>query len=337
MFKAVRLNATTYPVDPAEHDVLAKAGAELICVEGQQPEEIIAAAADCDALLVVSSRVPGKVIERLSKCRTLARLGAGTDRLDIESATRAGIVVSNVPDFCVGEQADHTMALLLSFARRLPYMTAAMRRGDFSARHHAGVHRIAGQTLGLIGFGSSAQAVAERAKGFGLALTACTRNPANHAEAAARLNVRFLELDDLLSRADFISLHLPLSPETKHLLGAGRLALLKPSAVIVNTARGALIDEVALTTLLKAGKIGGAALDVFENIDVFSLSGTPPQNELLALDNVIATPHSAGSSVESTLESKRRGAESAADVLLGRWPRHVVNPGVVPRFALNGS
>lgn len=334
MFNAVRLNATTYPVDPVEHAALAKAGAELTCIEGQQPEEIIAAAADCDALLVVSSRVPGTVIEKLSKCRILARLGAGTDRLDIESATRAGIVVSNVPDFCVGEQADHTLALLLAFARRLPYMAAAMRHGDFSARHHSGVHRISGQTLGLIGFGSSAQAVAERAKPFGLSLAAWTRNPASHAEAAARLGVRFLALDNLLAQADFISLHLPLSPETKHILSASRLALLKPTAVIVNTARGALVDEVALTALLKAGKIAGAALDVFEQIDVFSLSGTPPQHELLSLDNVIATPHSAGSSVESTLESKRRGAESAADVLLGRWPRHVVNQGVVPRFAL---
>lgn len=163
MFKAVRLNAITYPVDEAERIELARAGAELIEIEGQEPHEILAAAEDCDALLVVSSRVPGSVIERLSRCRVIARLGAGTDKIDVAEATRRGIVVTNVPDFCLNEQAEHTLALLLAFVRRLPFMMQAMRTHDWTARHHPGVHRLAGQTLGLIGFGASAQAVAQRA------------------------------------------------------------------------------------------------------------------------------------------------------------------------------
>jgi D-3-phosphoglycerate dehydrogenase len=336
MFQAVRLNALTYPVDPVESAELARANAELVAVEGQKPDEILAAAKDADALLVVSSRVPGEVIEQLANCRVIARLGAGTDKIDIAAATRCGIVVSNVPDFCIGEQADHTLALLLAMARRLPYMTAAMRRGEWSARHHASVRRIGGETLGFVGFGASAQAVAERARPFGLKLAAWTRHPESHAAAAARLGVSFRGLEELLATSDFVSLHLPLSTETHHLLSAERLACLKRTAVLINTARGALVDEAALVAALKAGRLAGAALDVFDEIDVFALSGEPPRHELLGLENVILTPHCAGSSVESTLESKRRGAASAADVLLGRWPQHVVNPNVRPSFSLSG-
>jgi D-3-phosphoglycerate dehydrogenase / 2-oxoglutarate reductase len=334
MFKAVRLNALTYPVEPDERAELERVGAELVAVEGQAADEVLAAAADCDALLVVSARVPEAVLDRLARCRVVARLGAGTDRIDVDAATRRGIVVANVPDFCLHEQAEHTLALLLAFARRLPHMTAALRRGDWSARHHPGVHRLAGRLLGLVGFGASARMVAAKASGFGLNLQAWARNPARHQEEARGLNVELVALERMLAEADFLSVHLPLTPETRHLLGAGRLALLKPTAVLVNTSRGAIIDEEALVGMLQRGRIAGAALDVFEGIDVFGLPGTAPQHALLDLDNVILTPHCAGSSVESTLDSKVRGAHNAALVLQGRWPLFVVNPEVRPRWPL---
>ena len=334
MFKAVRLNAITYPVDPAEQEDLDRCGATVTAIEGQQPDEILAAAADCDALLVVSSHVPGKVIEELKRCRVLARLGAGVDRVDIETATRCGIVVSNVPDFCLVEQAEHTLALLLAVGRRLPYMTDAMRRGEWSARHHPGVHRIAGQTLGLVGFGASARAVATRARGLGLRLIAWARNPAKYQAEAKSRDVELVELAPLLRESDFVSIHLPLTPDTRHLLDAGRIALMKPTAVLINTARGAIVDEAALVQALREKRIAGAGLDVFEGIDAFSLQHTPAKHGLLELDNVILTPHCAGSSVESTRESKARGVRNAADVLLGHWPRHVVNPEVKPRWPL---
>jgi D-3-phosphoglycerate dehydrogenase len=334
MLKAVRLNAVTYPVEPDEQVELGRVGAQLVAIEGQQPGEILAAAADCDALLVVSSRVPGAVIERLTRCRIVSRLGAGTDRIDVESATRCGIVVANVPDFCTYEQAEHTMALLLGLARRLPYMMSAMRRGDWSARHHPAVRRLAGQTLGLVGFGASGQAVAERARGFGMRLLAWARTPAKHTVAAERLGVHLVDLDPLLADSDFVSVHLPLTDETRHLLDAARLARLKPTAVLINTARGAVVDERALCDALRAGRIAGAALDVFEDLDVFALPGSVPQHPLLELDNVILTPHCAGSSVESSRDSKVRGARQAAQVLLGQWPAHVVNPAVRPRVPL---
>jgi D-3-phosphoglycerate dehydrogenase len=337
MFKAVRLNALTYPVEPAECGELQRAGAEWVAVEGQHPDEILAAAADCDALLVVSSHVPGAVIERLGRCRVLSRLGAGTDRVDIGAATRQGIVVANVPDFCVNEIAEHVMALLLTWGRRLFFMAEAMRRGNWSARHHPGVHRLAGQTLGLVGFGSSARAVAGRARPFGMRLLAWARNPPNHRDDAARLGVELTPLDRLLAESDFVSIHLPLTDETRHLLGAAEIGRMKSGAVLINTARGAVVDEAALVAALRERRIAGAALDVFEGIDVFALPEAPPAHPLLELDNVILTPHCSGSSVESSRESKVRGARHAALVLQGRWPPHVVNPEVVPRFPLHAA
>ena len=333
MWKAVRVNAVSYPVEP-EIAILESAGIELTQVEGQLPSEIIAAAADCDALLVVSSKIPAEVINSMPRCRIIARLGAGTDKIDIEAATAAGIVVSNVPDFCLSEQAEHTLMLLLAYARRLPYMTRAMRIGEWTARNHQEVHRIAGRTLGLVGFGASAQAVAERARPFGLRLLAWTRSPDKYRTIADRLSVELRDIDDLIRESDFISIHLPLNPETTHLLDARRIGLMKSSAVLINTARGAIVDEAALVSALKEKRIGGAALDVFEGIDVFALPGTPSQHKLLQLDNVILTPHCAGSSVESTHESRLRGAASVVDVLGGKWPRHIVNPQVQPRFPL---
>jgi D-3-phosphoglycerate dehydrogenase len=334
VYKAVRLNADTYPVDPGERAEM-EGGATLTAIEGHRPDEILDAAADCDALLVVSAHVPGSVIDRLQCCRVIARLGAGTDRIDVGAATRSGIVVTNVPDFCLEEQADHTLALLLAWARRLPYMTDAMRRGDWSARHHPGVHRIAGRVLGLVGFGASARAVAVRARVFGLRLLAWVRDRAKVRGEADAIGVELVEMDRLLRESDFVSVHLPLNSETRHLIDAGRLALMKPTAVLINTARGAVVDEAALVEALRQKRLAGAALDVFEGIDVLAPPGQPPEHPLLALDNVILTPHCAGSSVESTRDSKVRGARNAAEILLGRWPRYVVNPEVKPRFPLS--
>lgn len=330
----VRLNADTYPVEPEEIEALAPLDAELVAIEGQDPDALPTRVRDCDALMVVSARVPAALIQAMGRCRTIARLGAGTDRIAVDMATACGIVVSNVPDFCLGEQADHAMALLLSAARQLPYMQQAMRAGQWTARSHPAVRRIAGRTLGLIGFGASAQGVARRAAPFGLELQAWTRDPAKYRDAASALGVRMVPFDVLLAQSDVVSVHLPLTPETRHLLGAAQLATMKPDAVLVNTARGAIIDEQALIECLENRRIGGAALDVFETIDVFAPPGPAPRHRLLELDNVIATPHCAGSSVESSRESKSRGAQHAAAVLQGRWPAHVVNPRVVPRVAL---
>ncbi len=329
MFNAVRLNALTYPTEAVEREELARVGAVLTEIEGQQPEEILAAAADCDALLVVSSTVPRRVIEGLGKCRVISRLGAGTDKIDIAAATEHGILVANVPDFCLNEQAEHTMALLLAFHRRLPEMMTAMRAGRWTARSHPGVHRLAGQTLALIGFGASAQAVAVRAAGFGLRLLSWVRNPEKYRGLAADLGVTLAPLESILAEADYISLHLPLMADTRGIINESRIRLLKSTAVFVNTARGALVDEAALIDALQTRRIGGAALDVFDGINVFAEPGPPPPHPFFELDNVLMTPHCAGSSVESSLDSKTRGARNAALVLSGQHPLFLVNPEVL--------
>lgn len=333
MLTAVRLNANTYPVESIEREVLAHAGANLIEIEGQQPEEIVAAAQDCHALLVVSSRLPRSVIEQLRCCRVISRLGAGTDKIDVACATERGILVTNVPDFCTDEQAEHAMTLLLASCRQLPYMMDAMRRGHWTARSHPDVHRLAGQTLGLIGFGASAQAVAVRAAAFDLRLLAWVRNPEKYDLAAERLGVCLVSLHDVLARSDFLSLHLPLTVETKGFVTAERIAQLKPTAVLINTARGGLVDEGALISALQARRIRGAALDVFDGIDVFAEPGPPPKHPFYDLDNVLMTPHCAGSSVESSWDSKHRGARHAAMVLLGQRPDHIVNLEVLSQSA----
>ena len=328
-FKAVRVNATTYPTESTEREELAGIGASLTEIEGQRPTEILAAAEDCDAILVVSSTIPREVIERLRNCRVISRLGAGTDKIDIAAATDHGILVTNVPDFCRNEQAEHTMALLLTFHRRLPYMMAAMQSGNWTARSHPDVHRLAGQTLGLIGFGASAQAVAVRAAAFGLRLLAWVRNPDKHLDLAAKFGVTLLPLEAVLANADYVSLHIPLIAATRGIINESRLRLLKPTAVLINTARGALLDEAALIDALQSRRIGGAALDVFDGINVFAEPGPPPAHPLFELDNVLLTPHCAGSSVESSLDSKTRGARNAALVLSGQRPQHIVNPEVL--------
>jgi D-3-phosphoglycerate dehydrogenase len=326
---AVRLNATTYPVEPDEQAELERAGAKFVALEGQQPSEVLTATRDCDALLVVSAKVPADLIDQLARCRVIARLGAGTDRIDVAAATRRGILVTNVPDFCTNEQAEHTLALLLAWVRRLPYMQQAMRRGEWTARSHPGVHRLAGQTLGLVGFGASAQAVAARAAPFGVKLLAWARTPDKYKQPAERLGVRLVSLEQLLAESDFVSIHLPLTADTRGLLGAAQLARMKPTATLINTARGAIVDEAALVAALQSGRLGGAALDVFDSIDVFALPGPPPDYPLLKLENVLCTPHCAGSSVESSRDSKVRGARNAALVLQGHTPPHIVNPDVI--------
>src|SRR5262249_17444341 len=149
------------------------------------------------------------VIDRLTRCRVLSRLGTGTDRVDIPAATRRGIIVANVPDFCVNEMADHVLAMLLAWGRRLFLMNEAMRQGNWSVRHDPAVHGVGGQTLGLVGFGSSARAVAVRARAFGMRLLAWARRPEKHREAAAHLGVELVPLERVLAESDFVSIHLP--------------------------------------------------------------------------------------------------------------------------------
>ncbi|MBT5876444.1 MAG: C-terminal binding protein [Candidatus Latescibacteria bacterium] len=337
-FNVLRLNARLFPVSEYEIELFEKYQLNVTELETDTRGELIPHVADCDALFVVSASLPTEVIESLSRCRVISRLGTGTDKIDVATATEKGILVTNIPEFCIEEQADHTMALLLTLARQLPRMRQSMVEGAWTrSREEANTNRrLSTQTLGLVGFGGSARETAKRARGFGMRVLA-TRSRRDVSSAVAdSLGVEMTDLDTLLSQSDFVSLHLPLNSKTYHMFDEQVLSKMKPGAFFINTARGALVDESALAMLLRNKQIAGAGIDTFEQIDVHSGLESAPNHPLLTLENVVFTPHVAALSVESKRDNNRGGIENLAAVLSGFWPTagHVVNPSVTPRFPL---
>jgi D-3-phosphoglycerate dehydrogenase len=337
--RIVRLNASLMPVTPVEARLYKQLGVTPVEVEAFTPDEIISIVEDCDALAVVSASLPKEVIDSLSNCRLISRLGNGTDKIDLDTATRKGIVVSNVPYFCVTEMADHVMAVLLLLSKQIPHMSQHMRAGNFQQAREEGIRlpRLSGQKLGLIGFGASAKAVARRAKPFGLELIATRQNQSASSEEADALGVRMVDLETLLAESDFVSLHLPLDTKTHHMLDRAALERMKPGAVLINTSRGAIVDEDALVDVLRDGPLAGAGLDTFDVIDIFGESQGPPEHPLLNLDNVILTPHVSGLSIQSLEDIAVGSVQNMLSVLSGHMPHpeNVVNPDVVPRFRLD--
>ena len=337
-FRAVRLNATLSPMSKYERDLFSEHNLYPVEGEANTPATIIPRVADCDAIFVVSTSLPGSVIESLSRCRVISRLGTGTDKIDVAAATRKGILVTNVPTFCVEEQADHTMALLLALLRKLPQMSQAMSAGAWSkGRSQASTNqRLAGRVLGLIGFGNSARAVALRARGFGLRVIATRRNMDAPRAVADELGVAMMDLEEVIEQSDYLSLHLPLTSDTYHLFDEDLMRRMKPGAYLINTSRGAIVDEMALVELLREGRMAGAGIDTFEAIDVFVEEERPPDHPLLSLENVILTPHVGAISVQAMEDVSNGGIGNAVAVLSGYWPprEKLVNPGVVPRFPL---
>lgn len=336
--KVVRLNAQLFPISDFEAALHRQEGYELVGAEANTPDAILSDVADCDAVYVVSSALPTAVIEGLSQCRIISRIGAGTDKIDVAKATEMGIVVANVPDFCVPEQADHTMMLLLALARNLPLMSRAFRReGRFMdlVETYDSNQRLSTSILGLIGFGQTAKEVAKRANAFGMKVIATRRNPDAHAAESADLDVEMVDLDTLLERSDYISLHLPLTDDTRYLLDAAAIGKMKTTAFLINTARGAIVDEGALIEALRERRIAGAGLDVYESINVFSEAyQCPLVHPLLELDNVVLTPHAASYSQQSREDVSTTAVASVRNVLAGRLPPqgNIVNWGVMPRY-----
>ena len=336
--RIVRLNASLMPVTPVEAALYKQLGITPVEVEAFTPDEIIPIVEECDALAVVSASLPKEVIDSLSNCRLISRLGNGTDKIDLDAATRQGIVVSNVPYFCVTEMADHVMAVLLMLSKQIPRMSQHMRSGNFQQAREEGIRlpRLSGQKLGLIGFGASAKALARRAKPFGLELMATRQNQSASSEEADALGVRMVDLETLLAESDFVSLHLPLNTQTHHMLDRAALEHMKPGAMLINTSRGAIVDEDALADVLRDGPLAGAGLDTFDVIDIFGESKKPPEHPLLNLDNVILTPHVSGLSIQALEDIAVGSVQNLVSALSDHMPHpeNVVNPDVIPRFPL---
>ena len=310
-----------WPSATLEADVLARVGGELILAESGSEEELLRLVPQADAILTCWARVPGSVIRGGERLQVIGRYGIGVDNIDVKEATRHGILVTNVPAYCLDEVSDHAMALMLACARKVCHYNAAVHAGDWDINGGKPLFRLRGQTLGIVGFGKIGQTLAPKARAFGMRVLAY--DPYVDATRVQALSCEKAELDALLKQADFISIHAPLADNTRGMINGARLRTMKPTAFIINTARGALIDQDALVKALQERWIAGAALDVFVPERI------PPDHPLLSLPNVIATPHVAFYSEESLRDLELQAAENVAAVLSGRKPAHIVNPEVL--------
>jgi D-3-phosphoglycerate dehydrogenase len=284
------------------------------CATAEQVEQACAGAV---GVLNTYAPMPAAVIGSLESCRAIARYGVGVDTIDLEAATARGIPVTNVPDYCVEEVALHTVALLLAAHRRVARGDRLVRSGGWGALAPGPVRRLEGQLLGLVGCGRIPRSVAVKARALGLRVAA--HDPFVDDEAWPAGVERYRDLGELAADADFLSVHAPLTPDTRHLVDERLLRRMPRHAVLVNTARGPLVDTAALERALAEGRIGGAALDVLED------EPPPPDLGLLGRDDVVLTAHQAFYSEEALRELQRKAAESLRDALAGRRPRYLVN------------
>jgi D-3-phosphoglycerate dehydrogenase len=337
-YKIVRLTAPVFPPVEAELSAFATQGLPVTVVDSEAPDELIPLVAEADIVALIGAKLPTQVVDSLSQCRAIARMGTGTDKIDVARATELGIVVVNTPYFCVEEQADHAMAMLLSLARKLAVSQNAMAEGDLRRAKHAAStnQRVSTSILGLVGFGRSAVHLARRARGFGMRVLATRKNKQAPTGEADALGVTMTDLATVLRESDYVSLHLPLDATTYHMIDGPALESMKSSACLINTSRGALVDEPALTEALQQGRLAGAGIDTYEQIEIFVDQIPPRLHPLTGMENVILTPHVASGSVQANTEIYATAIINIVDVLQGYWPlsENIVNPTVIPRFPL---
>ena len=307
------------PVAP-EEAVLKEIDATLTYGTAATEDDVIELAGEADAIISVYAPVTARVINGLKKCRVIVRRGIGYDTVDIAAATARGIPVANVPEYCTDEVADHTLTLLLSAVRRVTQAKAQTGAGDWDLKRLLPIPPLKDAWLGLVGFGKIPKAVAARARCFGLKVQ--TSDPFISEELAAEHYVKLISLDDLLRTSDFISVHVPLSQATRGMISKREFSLMKPSVVLVNTARGPLVDEAALIEALRNGKIAAAALDVTDP------EPPAPDNPLRQMANVIITPHIAWYSERSARLLGEKAAQEVVRVLKGYLPKALLNPEV---------
>ncbi len=306
-------------------DKLAEAGlaalrespdVELVVKTGLGLDELLQEIEHADALLVRSAtKVTAEVLEAAARLQVIGRAGVGVDNIDVEAATRRGVVVCNSPEGNTIAAAEHTWALLLAVARNIPAANASLKAGEWKRSAFVGVELL-NKALGVIGLGKIGAEVAARARAFGM--TVLAHDPFVSAEQAERLGVELVDLDDLLARSDFITVHVPLTKDTRGLLNAETLSRVKPGVRIINCARGGVVDEAALAEAVESGRVAGAGLDVFEQ-------EPPTDSPLLGLDRVVVTPHLGASTAEAQVKVAVDVSQQVLDVLHGRPARSAVN------------
>jgi D-3-phosphoglycerate dehydrogenase len=306
-----------------EEAVLQAARVDYRLHQVKTEDDVIAVARYADAIILQYAPITGRVLDGLPRCRVAVRYGVGVDTVDLEAATARGVVVANVPDYCIEEVSDHAIALLLSLWRGVTTYDRAVRAGTWSTTARPPMPRLAGKILGVIGAGRIGAQAARKAAGLGMRVIGydpyLSRFP---------LGIEKVSLDELLPQADAVTMHLPLTAETRHLINETTLRKMKPSALLINTARGGIVDTAALIRALREGWIAGAGLDVLEQEPV------PHDSPLLTLPNVILNPHAGWYSDQSVPELKRKTAEIAVAVLRGQRAASAVNPDVYASPAL---
>lgn len=309
-----------------EKEILARAGAELLIAKTGCEVELMETASTVEGILTCWKPVSSNVIRVARQCISVGRFGIGLDNIDVDTATEAGIIVTNVPAYCVDEVSDHAMALLLSCARKTVFYDREIKSGSYNLRAGPRIFRLRGKTVGVAGFGRIGQAMAIKAAAFGLRVIAY--DPNIDSARAAQLGAESVSFSKLLTLSDYITIHVPLTPATRHLFTYEVFRQMKRTAIIVNTSRGDLIDPEGLLAALEDRLIAGAGLDV--------LSHEPPLagDRLIAHPATVITPHAAFSSEESLQDLRESTATQMADVLSGRRPANVVNPEVLERSNL---
>ena len=313
-----------YPDLTIEEQELSQWGARVVPAQCATPEEVLAAGRDADALISQYAPITGEVVHGLTRCRAIGRYGIGVDNIDVQAATERGIAVVNVPSYCEDEVSDHALAMLLSWARKIPHYTEEIRRGTWDWKTGRPIHRLRGQVLGLLGFGKIARLLARKAQALGFRVIA--HDPYLPEEVFSQAGVEQVEFDELLSRSDFLSVHVPLTEGTRHLINGEALAKMKPTACLINTSRGPVVDEEALIRALKSGGIAGACLDVTDP------EPPNPENPLLKMSQVLLSPHVAWYSEESQIELRRKIAADIGRALNGLRPVGLVNQELASRF-----
>ncbi|MCX7804022.1 MAG: C-terminal binding protein [Planctomycetota bacterium] len=306
-----------YPHYEWEKEELAPVGAEIVLRDDPSPEGVRKLCRECDGILLRQTVIDAPLIREMKKCKVIARYGVGVDNVDIEAATAAGIWVAKVPPYCSDEVAEHALALILACARKLTMHERYVRDGKWDLGPREKIYRIQGRTLGMVGCGSIGAALRKKVRG--LDLKVLVFDPYLPPDKARAMDVELVPLERVCRESDFISIHAALTKETRHMIGAAQIALMKPTAILVNTSRGPLVNEAALYDALAARRIAFAGLDVFEKEPL------PMDSPLRKLDNVILTDHAAWYSEQSLESLQRLAARAVAAVLRGEMPECPVN------------
>ncbi|MCG9127365.1 C-terminal binding protein [Candidatus Poribacteria bacterium] len=312
-----------------EREIISQIGGEVIVADSGTETELLKLAPSVDAILTCWKPVQERILNAAEKCQIISRYGIGVDNINVESATEHGIIVTNVPKYCVDEVSEHTFALLLSCVRQTSRHNRSVRSGKWDCTIGQKMYRLRGKTLGVIGFGNIAKSVIQKAKSFGLEVIVYSpRTSQEEIEGHDSLKVSF---ETLLSESDIITIHAPLTHETHHMFRFQEFRQMKKTAYLINTARGAIVDSGALEKALNSEEIAGAGIDVLE--------AEPPyvDEPLLYMNNVVITPHSAFVSEESIHELQVNAANSVVKVLSGQLPETVINPAVLEQNNLRAN